>query len=165
MKALNEKETVVLSVKFAVYVVFLIVLTLFFMFSFLKTSEAEIAEINLKTDDCEKIYRVQMELCDDIDDLFMRYKSFDVTEDVNTEFLMRSIVDRKMEIAKKISQLPANDVKIHSFMMSKMDGLLRVRDSISALKKEELRVKEDLFMCNGDYKKLNKQKRNGQFLK
>lgn len=165
MKALNEKETVVSSLKFAVYMMFLIVLTLFFVFSFLKTSEAEIAEINLKTGDCEKIYRAQMELCDDIDDLFTRYKSFDVTEDVNTEFLMRSIVDRKMEITKKISQLPANDVRIHSFMMSKMDGLLRVRDSISALRKEEIRVKEDLFMCNGDYKKLNKQKRNSQFLK
>ena len=89
----------------------------------------------------------------------------DVTDNVNTEFLMRSIVDRKMEISKKISQLPANDVKVHSFMISKMDELLRVRDSITAMKKEETRVKEDLFMCNGDYKKLNKQKRNSQFLK
>ena len=70
-----------------------------------------------------------------------------------------------MEISKKISQLPENDVKIHSFMISKMEELLRVRDSISAMKKEELRMKEDLFLCNGDYKKLNKQKRNSQFLK
>ncbi len=154
-----------MHVKFAAYMMFLIVLTLFFVFSFLKTSEAEIAEINLKTGDCDKIYRVQMELCDDIDDLFTRYKSFDVTEDVNSEFLMHSIVDRKMEISKKISQLPENDVKIHSFMISKMEELLRVRDSISAMKKEELRMKEDLFLCNGDYKKLNKQKRNSQFLK
>ncbi len=165
MKALNEKETVLLNLKFAVYMTFLIVLTLFFVFSFLRTSEAEITEIKMKTGDCEKIYMMQIELCDDIDDLFIRYRSFDVTDDVNTEFLMRSIVDRKMEISKKISQLPISDVKIHSFMMSKMDGLLRVRDSISAMKKEESRVKEDLFLCNGDYKKLNKQKRDTQFLK
>lgn len=165
MKALNEKEAVLMHVKFAAYMMFLIVLTLFFVFSFLKTSEAEIAEINLKTGDCDKIYRVQMELCDDIDDLFTRYKSFDVSEDVNSEFLMHSIVDRKMEISKKISQLPEKDVKVHSFMISKMEELLRVRDSISAMKKEELRMKEDLFLCNGDYKKLNKQKRNSQFLK
>ena len=72
MKALNEKEAVLMHVKFAAYMMFLIVLTLFFVFSFLKTSEAEIAEINLKTGDCDKIYRVQMELCDDIDDLFTR---------------------------------------------------------------------------------------------
>ncbi len=165
MKALNEKETVLLNLKFAVYMTFLIVLTLFFVFSFLRTSEAEITEIKMKTGDCEKIYMMQIELCDDIDDLFIRYRSFDVTDDVNTEFLMRSIVDRKMEISKKISQLPISDVKIHSFMMSKMDGLLRVRDSISAMKKEESRVREDLFLCNGDYKKLNKQKRDTQFLK
>ncbi len=165
MKALNEKETVLLNLKFAVYMTFLIVLTLFFVFSFLRTSEAEITEIKMKTGDCEKIYMMQIELCDDIDDLFIRYRSFDVSDDVNTEFLMRSIVDRKMEISKKISQLPISDVKIHSFMMSKMDGLLRVRDSISAMKKEESRVREDLFLCNGDYKKLNKQKRDTQFLK
>ena len=110
MKALNEKEAVVLHAKFAAYMVVLIILTLFFVFSFLKTSETEISEIKKKTGDCENVYRMQIELCDDIDDLFMRYRSFDVTDNVNTEFLMRSIVDRKMEISKKISQLPAYDV-------------------------------------------------------
>ena len=40
-----------------------------------------------------------------------------------------------------------------------------ITEPITAMKKEETRVKEDLFMCNGDYKKLNKQKRNSQFLK
>lgn len=165
MKALNEKETVVLHAKFAAYMVVLISLTLFFVFSFLKTSEAEISEIKKKTGDCENIYRMQNELCDDIDELLNRYRSFDVVEDVNSEFLMRSIVDRKMEISKKISQIPAKDVKVHAFLISKMDDLLRVRDSISAMKKEEARAKNDLFICNGEYKKLSKYRRNSQFLK
>lgn len=165
MKALNEKEAVVLHAKFAAYMVVLIVLTLFFIFTFWKTSEAEISEIKMKTGDCENIYRMQNELCDDIDELLNRYRSFDVVEDVNSEFLMRSIVDRKMEISKKISQIPAKDVKVHAFLISKMDDLLRVRDSISAMKKEEARAKNDLFICNGEYKKLSKDKRNSQFLK
>ena len=165
MKALNEKEAVVLHAKFAAYMVVLIVLTLFFIFTFWKTSEAEISEIKMKTGDCENIYRMQNELCDDIDELLNRYRSFDVVEDVNSEFLMRSIVDRKMEISKKISQIPAKDVKGHAFLISKMDDLLRVRDSISAMKKEEARTKNDLFICNGEYKKLSKDRRNSQFLK
>lgn len=165
MKALNEKEVVKSHIKFAAHLSVLIVLTLFFIHTFLKTSEAEITEIKSKTSDCEKIFSMQTELCDDIDEFFTRYRAFDARDDVNAEFLMRSIVDRKMEITKKISQLPTNDVKIHSFMMTKMDGFLRVRDSISVMKKEENRVKEDLFMCNGDYRKLNKQKRTNQFLK
>ncbi|MEE1083742.1 MAG: type VI secretion system TssO [Paludibacteraceae bacterium] len=165
MKALNEKEAVVLHAKFAAYMVVLIVLTLFFIFTFWKTSEAEISEIKMKTGDCENIYRMQNELCDDIDELLNRYRSFDVVEDVNSEFLMRSIVDRKMEISKKISQIPAKDVKVHAFLISKMDDLLRVRDSISAMKKEEARAKNDLFICNGEYKKLSKDRRNSQFLK
>ena len=165
MKALNEKETVVSHAQFAGYMVILIILTLLFVFFFLRTTEAEISEIKKKTGDCENIYRMQIELCDDIDELLTRYRSFDVVEDVNSEFLMRSIVDRKMEISKKISHLPSKDVKVHSFLISKMDDLLRVRDSISAMKKEEARAKNDLFMCNGEYKKLNEKKRNGQFLK
>lgn len=165
MKALNEKEAVVLHAKFAAYMVVLIVLTLLFIFTFWKTSEAEISEIKMKTGDCENIYRMQNELCDDIDELLNRYRSFDVVEDVNSEFLMRSIVDRKMEISKKISQIPAKDVKVHSFLISKMDDLLRVRDSISAMKKEEARAKNDLFICNGEYKNLSRNKRNSQFLK
>ncbi|MBR5209042.1 MAG: hypothetical protein IKV67_04225, partial [Paludibacteraceae bacterium] len=64
MKALNEKEAVVLHAKFAAYMVVLIVLTLFFIFTFWKTSEAEISEIKMKTGDCENIYRMQNELCD-----------------------------------------------------------------------------------------------------
>ena len=98
MKALNEKETVVLHAQFAGYMVILIILTLLFVFFFLRTTEAEISEIKKKTGDCENIYRMQIELCDDIDELLTRYRSFDVVEDVNSEFLMRSIVDRKMEI-------------------------------------------------------------------
>lgn len=165
MKALNEKETILSYVIFSVNLLVLSVMTLLYVFFFFKTSEAEFAEIKLKTGDCERIFRVQTELCDDIDDLFTRYKSFDMKENVNTEFLMRSIVDRKMDLSKKIGQLPAGDVKIHSLMLSKMDEFLRTRDSISAMKKVETRVKEDLFMCNGDYRKLNKQKRTNQFLK
>ena len=108
MKALNEKETVVLHARFAAYMAVLIVLTLLFVFFFLRTSEAEISEIKKKTGDCENIYRIQLELCDDIDELLNRYRSFDVVEDVNSEFLMRSIVDRKMKISNKISQLPVD---------------------------------------------------------
>lgn len=164
MKALNEKETIMKHLKFTVHMMALIILTLFLIFSFLKTSEAELSEIQLKTSDCERIFIEQIELCDEIDDFFTMYRSFEGKDDVNAELLMRSIVDRKMVLSKKIGRLPENDVKIHSFMMSKMEGLLRVRDSISSVKKEENRVKEDLFMCNRDYKKLNKQKRTSQFL-
>lgn len=165
MKALNEKDVILSYMKFTVNLLILSVVTLFFIFLFLKTSEAELAEIHLKTGDSERIFRLQMELCDDIDDLFTRYKAFDVKEDVNTEFLMRSIVDRKMDLSRKVEKLPADDVKIHSLMLSKMEEFLRTRDSISAMEKEEHRVKEDLFMCNGDYKKLNKQKRTTQFFR
>lgn len=154
MRALNEKEALILSAKFAAHLMALVVLTLFFIFSFFRTSRSEIAEINLKTGDSEKIYMMQLELCDDIDELFNRYRSFEVVENVNSEFLMRSIIDRKMEISKKISQLPEEDVKFHSFMLSKMDGFLRVRDSISTMREEELRLKNDLFKCNEEYLKL-----------
>ena len=58
MKALNEKETVVLHAMFAAYMAVLIVLTLLFVFFFLRTSEAEISEIKKKTGDCENIYRI-----------------------------------------------------------------------------------------------------------
>lgn len=165
MKALNEKEILQAYMKFAVNMLILIALSLFFFFSFYKTSDAEICEIKQKSGDSEKIFRIQMELSDDIDEFFSRYRAFDVKEDVNAELLMSSVVDKKMEILKKIESLPSEDVRIHMFVMSKMDELLRVRDSISSIKKEENIVKEDLFMCNRDYKKLNKQRRNSQFFK
>lgn len=164
MRALNEKESILLHVKFGVHMVFLVSITLFFIFTFVKASQAEVTEINLKTGDSEKIFYAQMELSADIEDFLTRYKSFEVSNKVNSELLMLSIVDRKMEIIKKIETLPENDVKIHSYMMSKMDEFLRVRDSISTLKKDELTIKNDLMICSEDYKSLKKRKglKNGR---
>ena len=72
MRALNEKEIVLLNVKFVAHMTALIIIALLFIFSFMKTSEAELAEINCKTAECEKTYRVQMELSDDIADFCVR---------------------------------------------------------------------------------------------
>ncbi len=157
MKALNEKEVLVSYVKFVAYLVFLIVLTQLFFFTFLKTSESEISEIKLKSGDSEKIFKMQVKVCDDMDEFFDRYRSFDMRDDLSSDLIMRSIVDKKMAISKNLDQLPEKDVKVHAFLLSRMDDFLRVRDSISEVKPKENRVKKELFLCTGNYDKLDKK--------
>lgn len=161
MKALNNKEILFAYLKFTACLVILIILTQFLIFSFLKTSKAEIAEIKLKTGNSEQIFREQTELCDDYDEIFKMYRSFDISDNVNPDFLMQSIASRKKNIESRISKLPEKDVQIHAFMLSKMDEFLRVRDSISILKKDEHKVKQDFFICSGDYKKAQVKLKHG----
>lgn len=152
MKALNTKDVLLSHLRFTVYMVILVVLSLFAIFCFMKTSEAEVAEIKAKTGDCEKIFSDQVSICDDYAELLTLYRTFDVkNEDVNTEFLMQTIANRKIKLTEKMKQLPEKDVQFHTFVLSKMDDFLRVRDSISALKKDELRYKTDLMRCNKEY--------------
>ncbi len=158
MKALNNKEVILGYVKFSICLVLLIILTQLFIFTFLKTSESEISEIKAKTGNSEEIFRQQVQLCDDFDDFFARYHSFDVSNDINSELLMRSIVSRKMDLEKKVEQQQERDVRTHAFLLSKIDNLLKVRDSISTMKSEELKIKEELILCNGDLKKLFRDK-------
>lgn len=161
MKALNEKEVLWAHLKFALYLVALIIMVQLFVFSYLRTAEAEISEIKKKTGDNEMIFREQSELCDSYAEIFKLYRSFDVSESANSEFLMQSIVTRKKEITSKIEQLPESDVVMHKFILSKMDEFLRVRDSISVLKKEEQKVKHDFIMCSGDYQKAKVKLKRG----
>lgn len=163
MKALNNKEVILGYVKFTVCLVLLIILTQLFIFTFLKTSESEISEIKAKTGNSEEIFKQQVQLCDEFDDFFLRYNAFDVSETVNSELLMRSIVSRKMDIDKKIEKINDKDVRTHTFLLSKIDNLLKVRDSISTMKAEENRIKQEAILCNGDLKVLIRKKSiNGQ---
>ncbi|MBO4531593.1 MAG: hypothetical protein J5767_13255 [Paludibacteraceae bacterium] len=159
MKALNNKEVIIGYVKFSICLVLLIILTQLFIFTFLKTSESEISEIKAKTGNSEEIFREQAQLCDEFDDFFKRYHAFDLSDNVNSELLMRSIVSRKLEIDKKIEKFNDKDVKTHAFLLSKIDNLLKVRDSISTMRAEENRIKEEAVLCNGDLLKLYRNKK------
>lgn len=161
MKSLNGKEVLLAYVKFTACMVILIVLVQLFIFSFLRASEAEITEIKMKTGDSEIIFREQSELCDKYEEIFSLCRAFDVSDNSRSDFLMQSIASRKKDIEGRIEELPKKDVQLHSFMLSKMNEFFRVRDSISALKKEEKKIKDDFLMCSGDYEKVKVKLKHG----
>ncbi|MBR2261797.1 MAG: hypothetical protein IJ916_08865 [Paludibacteraceae bacterium] len=161
MKSLNGKEVLLAYVKFTACMVALIVMVQFFIFSFLRSSEAEIAEIKMKTGDSEIIFREQSDLCDRYEEIFSLCRAFDVSDNSRSDFLMQSIASRKKDIEGRIAELPQRDVQLHSFMLSKMNEFFRVRDSISVLKKEEQKVKKDFLTCSGDYEKVRVKVKHG----
>lgn len=153
MKALNNKEVLLAHLQFALYMVLLVILSQIAIFTFFKASKAEVAEMKLKSGDSEKIFNEQIAICDDYEEMLKIYRNYDVrNDDVNPENLSRAIVDRKLKMEDRLKELPEKDVQFHRFLLSKLDGFMRTRDSISALKKEEQRRKVDLTRCREDYK-------------
>ncbi len=157
MKALNIKEVLLSHLKFAAYLVVLVILTLFSIFAFMKTSEAEVSEIKLKSGDSEKIFAEQVDICASYQEILDIYHRFDTKEgEVNSEELKRAIAERKNRLALAIDQVQDKDVQVHKLMFSKIDGLMIQRDSITALRKEENAKRKALLDCNKEYR--NKKK-------
>ena len=154
MKALNNKEVLLSHLKFAMYMVVLVILTQFAVFSYFKTSEAEVDEIKYKTGDCEKIFAEQISICDGFTEILDIYHRFDTKEGyVNAEELKRAIAERKMKMSSIVNQLPEKDAAVHKFLIAKFDGLMNQRDSITSLRKEETAKRNALVECNNEYRK------------
>lgn len=167
MKALNNKEVLLSHLKFAMYLVVLVILTQFAVFSYFKASEAEISEIKNKTGDCEKIFAEQISICDGFSEILDIYHRFDTKEGyVNSEELKRAIAERKIRMTSMVNQLPDKDAAVHKYLISKFDGLMNQRDSITSLRKEETAKRNALVECNNEYRKkryeIDRGKANGR---
>ena len=144
MKLLNSKAVVCSHLKFAMCMVVLVAVLELCIFVFLKASAAEVVAIKEKTGNSEKIFSEQISISDEFTDIFALYRSFDLMDNVNPDFLMHSIVEKKMEVTERVVALPEKDAVIYKHLLSQMDGFLHVRDSISVLKKSEAIVKADV---------------------
>jgi len=92
------------------------------IFVFLKASAAEVVAIKEKTGNSEKIFSEQISISDEFTDIFVLYRSFDLMDNVNPDFLMHSIVEKKMEVTERVVALPEKDAVIYKHLLSQMDG-------------------------------------------
>jgi len=95
MKLLNSKAVVCSHLKFAMCMVVLVAVLQLCIFVFLKASAAEVVAIKEKTGNSEKIFSEQISISDEFTDIFALYRSFDLMDNVNPDFLMHSIVERR----------------------------------------------------------------------
>ena len=164
MKALNYKKVMCGYLLFAGHLLLAVASVLLCVFFFFLASEKEYARIEEKTEVCEQIYREQNHIVDGFDEVFSLYRSFDLVEGVNPDFLMRSLVARKLEVASMVRRIPQEEVEIPMHLLNRMEDLLRVRDSISSMQKTEQTVKDDLIRCCGESRSITRKMRVGKLL-
>ncbi|MCQ2217574.1 MAG: hypothetical protein MJZ33_03695 [Paludibacteraceae bacterium] len=162
MKALNHKKVIQGYLRFFGYLLLSVISVQLCVYSFFRTSEVEVAKIIENTDDSERIYNEQNSIVEGFDEIFNLYGAFELSEDVNPDFLMRSLVSRKMEVSAIVNRLPQEDVLLHAHLLSRLEDLLHVRDSISSLRKTEQTVKEDLIRCSGESRSITRKMRVGK---
>ncbi|MCQ2193715.1 MAG: hypothetical protein MJZ28_02055 [Paludibacteraceae bacterium] len=164
MKAINHKDVIRGYLRFSVFLMMAVAVTQLCISVFFFTSEVEVAKISVKMDESERIYNEQNYIVESFDEIFNLYGAFELSEDVNPDFLMRSLVSRKMEVAAIVGRLPQEDVLIHNHLLTRLDDLLHVRDSISSLRKQEQTVKDDLIQCSGESRSITRKMRVGKMV-
>lgn len=164
MKAINHKDVIRGYLRFSVFLMMAVAVTQLCISVFFLTSEVEVAKISVKMDESERIYNEQNYIVESFDEIFNLYGAFELSEDVNPDFLMRSLVSRKMEVAAIVGRLPQEDVLIHNHLLTRLDDLLHVRDSISSLRKQEQTVKDDLIQCSGESRSITRKMRVGKMV-
>lgn len=148
--------------KFSGYLLLAVLSVQVCLYSFFCASEQEVKEIRTNTDDCERIYSEQNYLVEGFEEIFNLYGSFELSEEVNPDFLMRSLVSRKMEVVAMVGRLPQEDVVLHAHLLSRLDGLLSRRDSISTFRKTEQTLKEDLIRCSAESRSITRKMKVGK---
>ncbi|KGN75108.1 hypothetical protein HQ47_04210 [Porphyromonas macacae] len=157
MKALNRKDIIRTYCKFAEYMMYLVVTTLFCVHFFLKTSRVEINQIKQVSKESGHIYNEQITISEKLTDIFNTYRSLETSPNANPDFFMNSIASKKMEISNIINELPQKDVQLHKLILSQMDEFLRTRDSISGLRRIEEVIKNDVIRCNEENKNITRR--------
>lgn len=162
MKAINQRNVLVGYLKFSGYLLLAVASVQLCLYSFFCASEQEVERIKGNMDESERIYSEQNYLVEDFDEIFNLYGAFELSEDVNADFLMSSIVSRKTKVSAGISRLPQEDVVLYAHLLSKMDDLLRVRDSITTSRKTEQTLKEDLIRCSDENRAITRKMKVGK---
>lgn len=128
--------------------------TVLLIFLFIGTAKAELQRIDSKTYEYDRINACQVELVDQMDDIYKYMSLLNSSEKINDVLLQNLISTKKMTFFNSLEQIPKKDAVIYKKLASQINIFLNVKDSIRVLTQEEVTVKEELVRCIEDNKQL-----------
>jgi hypothetical protein len=145
MRPQNQRPINIGYSKFFAFLVASVAVAALIYFSYMRTSEVEVARIVEQTAEYERVHVRQIELTSRIDTLHYYITLFNTNR--NDVHLMNAVSRRKQEIVSMMSDMNNRDVRLHQMLMSQMSTFLNVKDSIRLVTTEEDLVRADLLQC------------------
>ncbi|WP_010664698.1 type VI secretion system TssO [Marinilabilia salmonicolor] len=147
MRAKNHKEIVNSYLKFAVFLVVTVFITVLSMFFFFRTADAEYMNIALKTREYDAIRSVQLDAVTKVDSLIDQLSLLGSNKNLNEGLLLDVVSRKKLSLQKFLENTEDENIRLHLMMVLQLSDFLRVKDSIRSVSTELRMVKEDLIRC------------------
>ena len=145
MRAKNTKEVTRAYWRFSLFLAACIAVGILMFYTFIRTSAVEVNKIVEKTEEYDKIYAQQLELVNQIDQLY------DYTVKLNTNLVdvqIQNTVSRlKLDISKSMENMSSKDVRLFRKIVNETSLFLSIKDSIRLKRNEEGMVRDDLSRC------------------
>ncbi len=147
MRAKNHKEIVISYMKFSVFLVVTVFITVLALFFFYQTADAEYKNIASKTMEYDAIRSVQLEAITKVDSLIDQLSLLGRQKNLNEGLVLDVVGQKKVSLQSFLEKVDDENVRLHLMMASQLSEFLRVKDSIGSVSSQLRMVKEDLLRC------------------
>ncbi len=154
MKAKNYLQIRKAYLYFSVSLLCTSALAVLLIFMYIGTAKAELALIDSKTYEYDRINAYQADMVDQMDDIYKYMNLLNSSEKINDVLLQNLISTKKMTFFNTLQNIPEKDALIYRKLASQINIFLNVKDSIRVLTQEEMMLKEELIRCIEDNKQL-----------
>lgn len=150
MKAQNSRTVTRGYVLFAIALCCSIGVGVGCVWSFIRTSDREVARIELRSGEYDAAFERQIALTDKVDSLYYNLTLLNSDRQLNELVLQSRISTQKMNLLNTLNRMEDGDVLLYKKMSERINDILQVKDSIRLLRLQVEQTKGDLQRCIED---------------
>jgi len=157
MKAKNSESVTKGYVLFAIALSCSILVATGCVYSFVITSNKEIACIEKRSLEYDAAFERQVMLTDKVDSLYRDLALLNSSRRINELLLQNRISGRVMRLTDTINKQDAGEALLYQKMSSQINDLLEIKESIRVLHAQVEQTKSDLQRCIQDNRDVNRE--------
>ncbi len=147
MKAKNDKEVRKGVIQFSLYFVATVFFAVCIFSMFMKTSSVEVSKIMEKTDVYDQTQQKQVYLTEKIDSIFILARLLSSNSQINHSLVLISLANQRKSAAQVLNAIPEKDAKLYEKILTEMDMLFSIKDSLQEAAYEEEKYRREYIRC------------------
>lgn len=147
MKAKNDKEVGKGVIQFSLYFVATVFFAVCIFSMFMKTSSIEVSKIMEKTDVYDQTQQKQVYLTEKIDSIFILARLLSSNSQINHSLVLISLANQRKSAVQVLNAIPEKDAKLYEKILTEMDMLFSIKDSLQEAAYEEEKYRREYIRC------------------
>lgn len=157
MKAKNNKEVRKGYFRFTGFLILIVSCTVCVLYGFMKTSSVEVSKILTKTGEYDRVYIQQLKLVESMDSVINYLSLLNTSPKINDLLLQNVISRKKMTLMENMGLMNDKDCKLYNKVITDLNTLLSIKDSLRMLTMQEEMVRSDLIRCVDENKQVSRK--------